>query len=260
MSNSKHLPPFTFDVLCCLNRDQLERCSIVSRLLKNIIQRYFHSKPYRVFCELKIRGGSYALVHKSEQWHPNRDGYSAQQFLAGEIFSIDKSKRSSDDFTFYTFAEMRPYLGLTVRIDSVDISVAGQSDYSTKHITEMESIAYLWRDGKISIANADELHIQYQLSNRLRAEDFQLILNSPTILQCQTLHMGNAHFSYKDYKVLYTVNVICFDYADEKIDPDCWPQFLEQRGVKPVIVLRQIHHENVDSVLDRLTEGFLEKN
>ncbi|KAI1696162.1 hypothetical protein DdX_19190 [Ditylenchus destructor] len=87
MSCSKHLPPFTFDVLCYLNRDGLERFSIDCRPLKNLIERYFHSKPYRVFDQLWIRGGLYALCHNyGVQWHPNREDYSVQQFLGRKIY------------------------------------------------------------------------------------------------------------------------------------------------------------------------------
>ncbi|KAI1696180.1 hypothetical protein DdX_19168 [Ditylenchus destructor] len=78
---SKPLPPFTYELLYILNRDQLERFSIVCRPLKNLIERYFHSKPYRVFESLWTRGGSCALFHKGVQWYPNRDDNSVQQFL-----------------------------------------------------------------------------------------------------------------------------------------------------------------------------------
>ncbi|KAI1710428.1 hypothetical protein Ddc_13433 [Ditylenchus destructor] len=65
MSCSKPLPPFVCDSLYYLNRNQLERFSIVCRPLKNFIDRYLHTKPYRVFDRLYIRGGSYALIHPS---------------------------------------------------------------------------------------------------------------------------------------------------------------------------------------------------
>ncbi|KAI1694027.1 hypothetical protein DdX_20326 [Ditylenchus destructor] len=94
----------------------------------------------------------------------------------------------------YSFAEMRPYLGPTVRIKKTYIYVAGHSTYNAKQIEEMESIAYLWRDGNINIEN------KQSYGGRIVAEDFQLVLNSPTILQCQNLCMDNAHFSFKDYK------------------------------------------------------------
>ncbi|KAI1724008.1 hypothetical protein Ddc_05206 [Ditylenchus destructor] len=116
MSCSKPLPPFTYDLLCFLNRDQLERFAIVCRSVKNLIERYFHSKPYRVFHRLRIRGGSFALVHKHIQWHPKRDDYSVQQFLARQKCSSDESKDPRDDFEYYPFAEMLPYLGSSIRI------------------------------------------------------------------------------------------------------------------------------------------------
>ncbi|KAI1701565.1 hypothetical protein DdX_16040 [Ditylenchus destructor] len=92
---SKPLPPFTFDLLCYLNRNQLERFSIVCRPLKHYIDRYFHSKPYRIFDRLEIHGGSYGLRHNSAglfsplenhvHWHPNREDYSVQQFLGKKM-------------------------------------------------------------------------------------------------------------------------------------------------------------------------------
>ncbi|KAI1702775.1 hypothetical protein DdX_15285 [Ditylenchus destructor] len=85
MSCSKPLPPFTYELLCFMNRDQLERFSIICRPLKNLIQRYFHSKPYRVFRCLNIRGRSYALSHNAVQWHPNRDDYNVQQFFGKQL-------------------------------------------------------------------------------------------------------------------------------------------------------------------------------
>ncbi|KAI1711866.1 hypothetical protein DdX_09825 [Ditylenchus destructor] len=82
MSCSKPLPPFVCDSLYYLNRYQLESFAIVSRALKNFIQQYFGSKPYRVFDQLRIRPGSYQLLHNDVRWHPNKGDYSVQQFLS----------------------------------------------------------------------------------------------------------------------------------------------------------------------------------
>ncbi|KAI1702200.1 hypothetical protein DdX_15615 [Ditylenchus destructor] len=223
MSYSKPLPPFTFEVLCYLNRDQLERFSIVCHPLKNIIARYFRSKPYRVFDKLEIRGGIYALQYNHVQWHPNREDYSVQQFLAGQ--------RRNGGSSYYSFAEMLPYLGTTVRISWTNIYVAGDITYNSEHIEQMESIARLRRNGKIWI---------YQKYGRLRAEDFQTILDSPTILQSRVLWIDNPHFSFKDYKILYTVNVIEIRHKNDKyIDlwQQYWQQFLDQPGIKPVVII-----------------------
>ncbi|KAI1696438.1 hypothetical protein DdX_19050 [Ditylenchus destructor] len=117
MSNSKPLPPFVFDVLCYLNRDQLERFSIICRSLKNIIERYFHTKPYRIFDWLIICGVSYVLRHKYVQWHPNRDDYTVQQFLDGQRCSSVVLKNRYC-YRYYSFAEMRPYLGPNILVMS----------------------------------------------------------------------------------------------------------------------------------------------
>ncbi|KAI1697035.1 zinc-finger double domain-containing protein [Ditylenchus destructor] len=235
------LPPIVFDFLHYLSRNELERLSIVCRPLKNLINRYFGAKPYRIFDRLYINEGSYALYHKDVQWHPNQDDYSVQQFLARQECSIGNRG--------YSFAEMRPYLGPSVRINWTYINVAGDVTYNSQHVAEMESISYLWRDGKIRIWNTRNY-------NRIVAEHFQPVLNSPTILQCQYLTMDNAHFSFKDYNILYSVKVIEINYANAEIDPNYWSQFLEQPGVKPLVILRQLHPDSVVGMLERLYKDF----
>ncbi|KAI1698916.1 hypothetical protein DdX_17637 [Ditylenchus destructor] len=249
MSNSKPLPPFTFDLLCYLNRDQLERFTIASRLLKNLIDRYFSSKPYRIFDNLHIRGGTYALVH---------DVVHVQPFLAIQKCDMNSPwKKSWRGFLYYPFAEMRPYLSPNVRIKFTWIYIAGDSMYSPEHIEEMESIAYLWRDGEIRIVNDSGFGF------RFGAEDFRPILNSPTILKCQRLFLYNALFPFKDHSVLYSVKVIYLrydTYIHDKHDIDLWQQywqqFLEQPGVKPVVAFDDLSLRKIDSLLKRLFKTF----
>ncbi|KAI1699307.1 hypothetical protein DdX_17394 [Ditylenchus destructor] len=242
MSCSKPLPPFTFDVLRYLNRDQLERLSIACRPLKYFIERYFHSSPYRVFDQLCIHEGSYALIHNNVRWHPNREHYSVLQFLDGQKCSENKNWGCS-------FAEIRPYLGPTVRIKKT--TIYADYTYNLDQIAEMESIAYLWRDGDIDIRN---YYSKYNTS--IVAEDILPILNSSTVLQCKKLFLDNAHFSFKDHKILYSVKVIEVYYYNYPIDPDSWLQFLDQPGVKPLIVLLQSHRENADNVINHFVKAF----
>ncbi|KAI1705621.1 hypothetical protein Ddc_15647 [Ditylenchus destructor] len=246
MSCSKPLPPFTFDVLCYFNRDQLERFSIVCRPLKNFIDRYFHSKPWRVFDQLVIRSGLYLLRHNGVQWHPNRDDYSVQQFLAGQPCK-------NGHYVCYSYAAMCPYLGPSVRIKKVRIEVAGRSFYKTEHITEMESIARIWQDGDIFIRHTDDVE------TLIVAKNFQLILNSPTILQCRELEMYNAHFQFREYKVLYTLKVIEIRHNNvEDIDLwlQYWHQFLEQPGPKPGVVFSFLRREYINNLFDRISKAF----
>ncbi|KAI1703187.1 hypothetical protein Ddc_16658 [Ditylenchus destructor] len=252
MSCSKPMRPFNFDVLYYLNRDQLERFSIVCRSLKNFIARYFQSKPYRIFDELNIRAGMYVLRHNRVHWHPNRDDYSVQQFLAAEKCSSIDAWNYDWSGTYYSFAEMRPYLGPTVRIINTSIFVARGSNCDLEHIEEMESLTYLWRDGEIVIRNADEFD-----EGRINAGYFQPILNSPTVLQCRSLGMENAHFSFKDYKVLYAVKFLAIFYSgDEYIDFNYWQQFLEQTGAKPLVALYYLEPENIYMLFDQLSKSF----
>ncbi|KAI1713327.1 hypothetical protein Ddc_11981 [Ditylenchus destructor] len=250
MSCSKPLPPFVCDSLYYLNRNQLERFSIVCRPLKNFIDRYLHTKPYRVFDCLYIRGGLYALIHNEVQWHPNRDDYSAQQFLASQECGIKLRWNKCD---YYSFAEMRSYLGPTIRIKSTAIFEARDHIYNSEHIEQMESIAYLWRDQILGISTSD--------GSQMDVNNFQPILNSPTILQCQTLRMHNANFSFKDYSVLYSLKFIEVLLTDkDHLWQQYWQQFLEQPGVKPVVVFHQVHSDYISdnrlSIIDLLSKTF----
>ncbi|KAI1717719.1 hypothetical protein Ddc_09880 [Ditylenchus destructor] len=147
---------------------------------------------------------------------------------------------------------MHPYLGPTVRISDIFIYIVGDSTYNPEHIAEMESIAYLWYDGSIGISNYD--------GSSLRAEDFLPILNSPNILQCESLEMENAHFSFKDYDILYSTEYFELEYdsedENEENDPKHYHQFLEQPGDKPIVVLQNANRETIDNLLDRLSKAF----
>ncbi|KAI1700050.1 hypothetical protein Ddc_18291 [Ditylenchus destructor] len=282
MSNSKPIPPFTFDVLYYLNRDQLERFSIVCRDLKNFIERYFHSTPYRTFDRLEIRaGGSYALANsywldkvtnRPIYWSPRYEqaDYSTHKFLDSRICGYDEFTKSWDISTrfwrydsghpiyneraYYTFAKIRPYLGPTVRPKHTIIYIAGDSTYYPKQIEEMESISYLWRDGRINIFNTD--NFGNRIGGKTELEDFQPVFNSPTLLQCRHLCMDNAHFSFKDCKVLYTVKFIQMIYHGEDIDLSYWVEFFEQPRVKPVVIFRQLRRESLANVLDQFSMSF----
>ncbi|KAI1709732.1 hypothetical protein DdX_11124 [Ditylenchus destructor] len=253
MSYSKPLPSFVFDLLCYLDRDQLERFSIICRPLKNFIERYFHSKPYRMFDELRVAGGKYALRHNRVFWRPGRDDYSVEQFLAGEKCEESNADRVNRYDGYYSFAEMRPYLGPTIRIATAPIYIAGSCTYNLECIEEMESIAYLWHDGIIGIRHEETI------GNPIVSEDIQPILNSPTILQCKNLHMMNTFFSFKDYKVLYTVKSIdIIHHCGEKTELwlQYWEQFFEQPGVKPVVTFLISGYETKNNLIDRISKAF----
>ncbi|KAI1699727.1 hypothetical protein DdX_17150 [Ditylenchus destructor] len=111
----------------------------------------------------------------------------------------------------------------------------------------MESITYLWSDGNVKIQHAD------RNGSGIVAEDFQLILNSPTILQCRDLTMDCPLFSFKDYSVLHNVKIIRVTYD---IDPAHLAQFLEQPGVKPIVVMLHFDRANIDNVLDHFCKVF----
>ncbi|KAI1693704.1 hypothetical protein DdX_20515 [Ditylenchus destructor] len=143
---------------------------------------------------------------------------------------------------------MRPYLGQNVRIKWTEIFVGGENTYNPDRIEQMESIAHLWGDGDIRICSANVTDRQ------IVAEHFQLILNSPSVLKCQNLKMSNANFSFKDYKVLYSVKVFEIDYRIGEVDTNYWFQFIEQPGAKPVVVFGLLHRESIDNLLKQLSK------
>ncbi|KAI1702332.1 hypothetical protein DdX_15514 [Ditylenchus destructor] len=144
---------------------------------------------------------------------------------------------------------MLPYLGPNIRIKNIYIRVAA-SAYNPDHISEMESITYLWSDGRIEIWDIDGY------GKRIAAEDFLPILNSPTILQCRELRMINADFPFKYYNVLYSVNVFEIACTTGDIDANHYLDFLEKPGVKPVVALYDFSRHHIDNVLDLLSKDF----
>ncbi|KAI1696165.1 hypothetical protein DdX_19193 [Ditylenchus destructor] len=95
--------------------------------------------------------------------------------------------------------------------------------------------------------------------HRLTAGNCEPIFNSQTILQCRTLYMFNPYFSFKDCAALYNVKFIEIQHKNEE-DIDLWLQhwqeFLEQPGVKPIVVFNFLCHEIVDNLLDRISKAF----
>ncbi|KAI1698902.1 hypothetical protein Ddc_18847 [Ditylenchus destructor] len=172
---------------------------------------------------------------------------------AGQKFAIDKPN-AWDAYAYCSFAKMRSYLSPTIRIKLTTIYVAEEIMNNPEHIVEMESIVYLWRDGNIEI-----LRNHCKMLNRsdaiLKAQDMEPILNSPTILQCRYLKMYNAHFSFKDYKILYTLNIIeiWYDFRDA---PNHLTEFLEQPGIKPIVIFRYVCLEIITNMLDHLSKVF----
>ncbi|KAI1706843.1 hypothetical protein DdX_12837 [Ditylenchus destructor] len=68
--------------------------------------------------------------------------------------------------------------------------------------------------------------------------------------------MINADFSFKDYKILYSVKVFEITDIARRIDPNHYLDFLNQPGVKPVVALLDSSHHDIDNVLDRLSKVF----
>ncbi|KAI1702586.1 hypothetical protein Ddc_16987 [Ditylenchus destructor] len=111
----------------------------------------------------------------------------------------------------------------------------------------MESISYLWRDGEMTLSGWED---NTSLQNLLP------ILNSPTILQCRKVKMNFVQFSFKDYKVLYSVKFIDVWYFFQDFDQNCWPQFLEQPGIKPVVVLHYLERVHIEKMFKLFSKAF----
>ncbi|KAI1698930.1 hypothetical protein DdX_17619 [Ditylenchus destructor] len=74
------------------------------------------------------------------------------------LADVDESKDCVDlmvNPTYYSFAEVRPYLGPALRIKGTYIFIAGRISYNSGHIEEMESI--------ISLARYQHSHSECQL-------------------------------------------------------------------------------------------------
>ncbi|KAI1696135.1 hypothetical protein DdX_19200 [Ditylenchus destructor] len=246
MSCSKFLSHSALDVLCYLNRDEMERCHIVCRLLKHFVEGYFHSKPYRIFDWLHVSGGRYMLRHKGLYWYPYRDDYNIVLFLekrehlsTGYVKGRKRQRLTHLPFD-YSFAEMSPYLGPTVRINEILLSINAGTTYPPAHIAEMESIAYLWQNGKISLNNS--------------GVNDQPILKSPTILHCRQLKLMHTQFHMGEFSVFFTPKIL--HLRPTYLDVTYVLEFLGQIRIKPSVVLEFVGLDRINTIIERLSKVF----
>ncbi|KAI1692220.1 hypothetical protein DdX_21378 [Ditylenchus destructor] len=68
-------------------------------------------------------------------------------------------------------------------------------------------------------------------------------------------HLRRLHIQSRPNRRNGSVKVFEIHYCNDDIDPDSWLQFLDQPGVKPVVVLRLSHRE-VGNVLNRFVKSF----
>ncbi|KAI1691449.1 hypothetical protein DdX_21881 [Ditylenchus destructor] len=250
MSCSKFLHNFAVDVLCYVDRNKLDDLMIVSGQFKNYIDKHFRAKPYRVFEELLIGAGTFILKHHGVQWHPNREDYNVLNFLDGVECSLDADPKRHGEMSYYSFSEMQPYLGPTVRFEFTFIHTAGQNMYSNEHIMKMESLTHLWREGTINFLNCYD-------GRQIVPDNIRRIFSSPIILQCRDLVIYNACFSFKDYGVLYMPQSIQIFLPDEQyVNPNIVSDYLEQMKMEQIVMLQFYSIEFIPSIVERILQSF----
>ncbi|KAI1712888.1 hypothetical protein Ddc_12232 [Ditylenchus destructor] len=256
MSCSKFSTYAYLDLLHFFDRDQLERISITCRLLNRLVERGLQSKSLRVFDKLEIRpspkgksfqtlltnafcigslGAFYRLRHNGVQLYP-KSGVAVQQFLAGE--NTENSNPVS-----YSFVEISPYLGPTVRFKETEIKVRNYCPYTSEAANELESLTHLWRDRVITIKPM-EMQVIF-------AESIRHILDSPTILKCKQLEIEDPDLPLSNYPVLYSADVFHV-FCNRILKPENWKFFEGSRadGGKPLFFLTLwINHSDVEPVV-----------
>ncbi|KAI1729835.1 hypothetical protein Ddc_02500 [Ditylenchus destructor] len=252
MGKTKILPELIFDFLRYLNRDDLDRLTLVCRLLNSFIERYFHLTPYRIFETLQIINGKYRLFNRIPKnkwtpfstiavWHPNRDDYTVKQFLASEALSPRNISLSES----YSYAEMSPYLGPNIRLRYTLLHVSSMTS-SSEIVSELESLSHVWSQHKLHLYKSGPEPI-FDDDMIWNADEWLPLLKSPTdLLQCQYLRLDFGDFPLKDYEVLYTVKLITIGRGYRQEHVKYWVQFLEKEGVKPLLVLPYIYDYCVD--------------
>ncbi|KAI1702641.1 hypothetical protein Ddc_16967 [Ditylenchus destructor] len=126
--------------------------------------------------------------------------------------------------------------------------------YSSTAISELESLTHLWRDGKIIIRSN-------VIMENIDANAFQLILNSPTILQCKHLYFAaQPNFPLRNHTVFYSVDIFQVILGGLPLDNEHWLNFFEGSkadGSKPLIVLAcRDDNDQILELIDFIAQAF----
>ncbi|KAI1707841.1 hypothetical protein Ddc_14606 [Ditylenchus destructor] len=234
MACSKFSHETLLETLNFCSRDNLERLAIASHKLNQLTLRHFPSNPYRVFDELDISYGNsdkfYSLRHHSA--------------------SLD-SKPWDSNRSRYSFIEIQPYLGPTVRVENVSILIEEENNGDRILILthEMESLSHLWYGARLNLDARGVRPFGNELTPLISP-----ILHSRTIFQFRELYMHDCEFNPRHYPLLYSLKVIGFIYARPFANGYNLLNFLHKPGDKPIVVLG--FARQFSPLMDLISEAF----
>ncbi|KAI1704409.1 hypothetical protein DdX_14276 [Ditylenchus destructor] len=209
--NVRMLPAYVLiDILKCMSRDALERIQGTTRTLNILIRSDFSLKPLRVvgnsYLGIYIKGGQLLLtIHRRKSC---TDECLALSVRAGwqkcNMWHRCKHK--------YTLDQMHPFLAECVRFQRTKIIIDSHELYSSKAITELESIAHIWSEQHLAITD-----FVYTEENALCP-----LLSNSNMLRCRILDVYGDRTNFvensRKYPALYALHAISYTWrilADE---------------------------------------------
>ncbi|KAI1700210.1 hypothetical protein Ddc_18180 [Ditylenchus destructor] len=172
------------NVLEYLDRENLEKLSIVTRQFENVIRTEFPKHPFRVFAKLRISTDKNGEIRLG-------------MYNKGVTFNITSSPTPEANIALfkglierngplycttcnYSLRAMLPFMGKSVRFRKTIIELNGTL-INQQSITAMENFAHLWTGGTLKIELGYDEDI-YFTSTKPVVPNCDLIFNAPGLL------------------------------------------------------------------------------
>ncbi|KAI1714058.1 hypothetical protein Ddc_11621 [Ditylenchus destructor] len=250
------LPAYVLvDILKYMSRDALEKIQVTTRTLNILIRSDFSLKPFRVIgkssLRINIEGGQLLLtIHRRKN--------CADECLAPSVRAgWQKCNMWHECKHKYALDQMSRFLAQCVRFQQTKIMIDSHDPYSSKAISEVESIAHIWSEQHLAITDFSS------------TEEHSLcpLLSNPNMLRCRILDVYGDRTNFvqnsRKYPALYALHAISFTWrilADE-IDiisrnkatfpqSDCiflFPDTLQDEMINALEVIREEFAESSNS-------------
>ncbi|KAI1700211.1 hypothetical protein Ddc_18181 [Ditylenchus destructor] len=195
------------NVLEYLDRENLEKLSIVSRLFEKIVRIEFPRHPFRVFNKLYIETGTNGNIDLGMQ--------NERITLQITPYAVEFKRYSTirNGARYFSVRAMQPFLSKSVRFGRTIIEV-NSTLFSQQSITAMENFAHLWTGRILKIEHGYDIitpaspnHHRYAPDNAI-TPNCELLFNAPGIITpCRELDICRINAPI-NYPALYALQMI----------------------------------------------------
>ncbi|KAI1700405.1 hypothetical protein DdX_16741 [Ditylenchus destructor] len=238
------------DILQYCSRDELEKLAIVSRTLRNVVNRRFAEHPFRVFRHLLISPHptshlELALTHIGAPFIPNLRNIADFKDPTKEVRRF-----------YFPLDQVAPFLTQSLRFTITSLVLKSDIRLTKRGIAALEGIVHLWSGRTLHISPI----LVMDHENPIFAQDCKLILDSSTIIQrCEELGLTRIDMPFSEHPNLYAMKLIRFGAVPMKLSPRNLIAFIEgiSRHQSQPIIICTLYDESTINAVAEIKEVFL---